>query len=1103
MITVSKEIKWTTEQELAISFRGSSAVVSAAAGSGKTAVLIERVIRILMDEENPVSADKIVIATFTEKAAGELKTRLNNALSKAIAENPHNDYLKSQLLSLEDASISTISAFCIRLLRNNSAAVGLSPDFTILDEAEGAIMRSRSLEAVLEEFYETADDNDRDLLYDWYGGENDGEICRNTEYIRSYLEDLPHREETIKKLTETYENPEKYEKDFQKMQAEALLLPLADAVYDILSSADRNEEKCENFFTEWDGYYDRLIDAIKNNDTDELTELSKIKYPPIPRKTKDFDSSYIKSVSESIKEKWDKIKKICGSGGSYVDSMRLSCPVFRLLVELAIKTDNEYAKRKRLKNKLDFADAEIMALRLLSDERYAPDIRKSVSVIIVDEFQDSNDMQYEIFRKLSSDGNNLFFVGDIKQSIYRFRGANPLVFAGILEDPGFTNIYLNKNFRSSVPVIDSVNGIFEGTMTKELGEVDYDENAKLINGAEYEYSDENKTELIRIHAADMEQARRDEAAYVAYRIKDMVEKRFQVTEKGIKRDCCYGDFAVLMGKYRTNAHIYKKAFIKAGIPFDAKEDGAFTDLYEIKLMLSLLRVIDNPYYDNDMAAVLSLPPYSFTSDELAQAKVCGGKKHKNLYTAVSLYADESPKAKEFMDDFRELRDFSEEHSVEQLIRRIYDESDITPSILAMPDGDKRNSNLKLLISYAARFSDNGSKGIYDFLSFMETVSLSDARLAQAQNAAEEADSVKIMTIHGSKGLEFPVCIVANLSSAYHKGGAKGVNKIIADIDCGIGMKVVDSKRRLIINSPMYSFMDSLNTNRELSQEMRLLYVAATRAKEKLIFTAPLKPVRKYDCHLKWISESIAVKRGLIKVEDLYGFNGGAEETPAEEAAEEIIIKPFTQYEYMKYSEIPAKVTATQVGVKSVDDYAEKVHGVDRFLRMPSFIKNSEEKKLSGKKKGDAYHKAMELLDFRKGAEQLDVFYAEGKLTKPERSCINNEEIKAFLKSDLCRRINASPEVHKEFPVFCEYSDERIPEGEEKPFVQGIADLFFIEDGEIVLVDYKTNTGVTPETLREEYEGQLRVYADALAKLTGRKVKQCVLWSFTLSEQVEC
>lgn len=1095
---------WTPEQRKAIDFRDGSAIVSAAAGSGKTAVLVERVIKILMDEENPVEADKLVVATFTEKAAGELQTRLQKALAAAIELNPSDAYLRSQRTKLEDASISTISSFCMKLICENSAFLGLSPDFSVIDEAEGRLLFDKSLDCVMEEFYEQGDEAEKNLLYDWYGRENDSELCSAVKAIYDFMKKLPYPEKAMEGWQDMYNNPSEYKEKLIPVYLEICVKPVAQEMAELLPrSLEAWDEGCTPCLSSWKYIIANLLGISGESDPfftlEEYSIENALGMEPVPprRASKTYNNSIQKEAHDKLSKLWGKLIPYLTAVQNFEDNMTECAPILRGLTVLAEKTDEEFSKRKRARNRIDFNDAEYFALKLLSDEETAKEIRKGAAVIIVDEFQDSNDIQYEIFSRLSDNGRNLFFVGDIKQSIYRFRGANPSVFARILEDKGFTPIFLNRNFRSSDVIVDSVNGIFEKTMTKKLGEVDYDENARLVRGAEQYAPDEsNRTELVRVYGRRKPEAREREGAYIADRIRAMVESGFQVTEKdGTKRPCNYGDFAVLMGKYRSNIHIYKKAFMKAGIPIDAKEDGAYTDYYEIKLMLSLLRIIDNPYYDCELMAVLTLPPYSLTPDEMADIKqLCG---RAPLYTGVR--KSDNPRAVHFCKELALLREFAAEHSVEQLIRYIYDESDVVTAILATVDGDKRDSNLKMLISHARRFSENGIRGLYDFLSYMDMVSRGDVTLTQAKSAEIAEGAVKLMTIHGSKGLEFPVTFVSNLSSE-HKSHSSG--KLNTDISLGVGMRVVRHSQHIILDSFMFNMIDKLTHMQELSEEMRLLYVAATRAKEKLIFTAPVTAAEKHDVHLRWLEESRAVAKSIIEVRDIFGYKAQKRDTVDEGQDSATVPKPFGSYSYSEYTLIPAKVTATQAGVKSVDDFAETVSGVDRFLKTPTFIKGENTRKLSGKKKGDAYHKAMELMDFSGAVSQLDELYQRGKLSDRERDCIDTEEVEAFLESSLCRRIVKSGNVHKEFPIFCEYCPDGFSEEEEKPFVQGIADLYFIEDGEIVLVDYKTNLNADPDVLREEYEGQLKIYAQALEKMTCMKVKECYLWAFTAKTEVK-
>jgi len=1092
---------WTPKQLEAIEHSDGAAIVSAAAGSGKTAVLVERVIRLITDEEKHIDADKLVVATFTEKAAGELQARLQKALGEALAANPSDSYIRSQRVKLEDASISTISSFCMKLIRENSSFLGLSPDFSVIDEAEGQLLYDRSLDMVMEQFYEDGDEAEKTLLYDWYGREDDSELCGAVTELHGFMRKLPDPEGSMKKWQEMYDNPAAHKERLFALYADICIKPFAEEMAELLpqntSYWDEISEPCYN---SWKYIIANLMkisgisDPFYSGGSTSVADTLSME-PEAPKKAPDgYDDAILKETHKLLTGVWKKLVPYLTAMEKYEENMAECAPVLKALTELAVKVDEEYSAAKRSKNKIDFSDAEYFALKLLSDEKIAGELRKNAAVIIVDEFQDSNDMQYEIFRRLSDNGRNLFFVGDIKQSIYRFRGANPGVFAKIMEDKSFKAIHLNRNFRSCETVIDSVNGIFEKTMTKALGEVDYNDDAKLVTGAlQYNPDESNRTELIRVHGAVKPEAREKEGAYIADRIRNMVESGFTVTDKdGTTRPCGYGDFAVLMGKYRSNIHLYKKAFAKAGVPIDASEDGAYTDYYEVKLILSLLRVIDNPYYNLELMALLTLPPYNMTPDEIAEAKLCSDG--KALYAGVRRYAEKNEKAKRFCEELTSLREFAAEHSVEQLIRYIYDESDVVTAILATVDGDKRDSNLKLLISYARRFSENGIRGLYDFLQYMESVSRGDIKVAQAKSAENADASVKVMTIHGSKGLEFPIVFVANLSADHR---SRSLGKINTDIDLGIGMRVVRHSQHIIIDSFMFNLIERMGTMQELSEEMRLLYVAATRAKEKLIFTSPLSSRDKYHkVHLKWVEESRAVAKGMIDVRDIYTYRPEKHGKSDDEKDKAAVLAPFGSYVHKEATLIPSKVTATQVGVKSVDDFAETVSGVDRFLKSPTFIKGENKRKLSGKKKGDAYHKAMELLDFSGNITQLDDLYHRGKLTDKEYECIDREEVEAFLESELCGRIVRSGSAHKEFPIFCEYTPENLSDDEEKPFVQGIADLYFVEDGEIVLVDYKTNANTDPDVLRAEYEGQLRIYADALERMTCMKVKECYLWAFT-------
>ncbi len=670
-------MNWTPEQEKAIAHSGGAAVVSAAAGSGKTAVLVERIVRLLTDAENPVPADRLVVVTFTEKAAGELKTRLNTALSAAVERDPANEALKAQLVRLEDASISTISAFCLSLLRRYSALLSLAPDFTVADDAE--LELSLALDAALEEFYKTAEEAEKSLLYDWYGGENDALLCEVLRALYEFSRNLPDAAASFSKWLSVYEDPAEKLPPLKKLFAEREVMPsLALAEERISSLLGSAQEKAPKLGKEWQALFGGLSEIYEAYPffTGEagLTALSGEKAPVLPRSTKEYDNAAAKEAHAELKALWEKLLEAAGLLNRAEEDCLECAPVLRLLIGLTERLEEEFTQRKRQKNKVDFSDIELTALKLLRDEKTAREISAGISAVIVDEFQDSNEIQYEIFRRLSDGGRNLYFVGDVKQSIYRFRGADPRVFIRLLGDDSFTKICLNRNFRSAAPVIESVNAIFEGTMTREVGGIDYGEDSRLIQGAAYETDGRYATELIRVYGETVGQAREREAAYLADRITEMIESGFPVTEKGVRRPCRAGDFAILMGRYAASASIYKNALSRAGLPFEAKEEASYTEFTEIRLMLSLLRVIDNPYRNRDLAAILTLPPYSFTADELAAVKLGGGtERFQSLYAGLRRYGETNEKAKLFLEELDGLRTFSAEHPIERLVRKIYDE----------------------------------------------------------------------------------------------------------------------------------------------------------------------------------------------------------------------------------------------------------------------------------------------------------------------------------------------------------------------------------------------------------------------------------------------
>lgn len=1249
---MADKFSWSAEQLRAIGHRGRAGIVTAAAGSGKTAVLVERITRLLMgtaEDENgnitrtePVYADEMVVTTFTNAAAAEIKARIEASL-EALAAEPatsaaDRELIAEQQLRLRDAHISTTHALCAELLRRYSNAAGLRPDFRVLDASQTDLLKAQAMKAVMEKFCEAPEDAEkRELLYGWYAGENDDSIEAMTDYLYRFSRKTPDPDAFFGRWLGYYKDPASYDGKIRKLFNERVRAEIADVLGNIRANIKAlvpltrqapsapakgralDANPMEPVGEVWEkllGAYDAAVwgapDFREKLKAANSAFAAAAKTPDASGKKKiiDLNTTSKQVPSEEMKVLIAQLKADCKALAKstselrpFDEDMKTCAPVLEALLELEKRFEDDYSARKAELGGLDFDDLEHIMLGILrespdpaagpgaesSQSPVAREIAGTIKVIIVDEFQDSNEVQYELYRLISRDKKNLFFVGDLKQSIYRFRGADPLVFSRLSEDdPDFEAIPLNRNFRSRVSVINTANTIFGACMTKELGDVDYNDSCKLVFGAKYTPdTGDNRTEFIEIYAGDDTEARRAEAKYVADRIKKMVADGFPVSDgNGGLRPCRYGDFAIIMRSYTNYARVYTNALDEAGIPGEAKDDEEYTDLEEVRYLLALLRVIDDPYRDEDLAAVLmrepyrlsadelaeikltgrysllnglkvrakldkayadilgrlkaacpdsplpdgeelaavlSAPPYSLTDAELENTALCGRSRHLHLWTGLKEYAPKNEKAAAVLRELEDYRAFAAENSPARLIRRICDESMILPSFEAERSGRKKLANLRLMPHYAESFPGGESAGLYDFLRYLETLRRRKIKLVKAEGDSRAVDAVRIMTVHGSKGLEFPVCFMVNLPS--RPGVRRDDPNIICDAGLGIGMTVRDKDHLLRIENFLDRTIAEEYKRLELSESMRLLYVAVTRAREKLIITVPNPPKNINDSHWGWIRTSCEaagddspITFAAYEAEEIEAASGNEDAAPednAPEAADSIDIDP--GYAYRDSARLPAKFTATQIGVKNVmaDDRPDDT--AFRVLRVPSFLKAGEKSLLTGKSRGDAYHKAMELIDFAtppdRTGEALDALCANGALSQAERASIDDSDIAYFLGSDLCRRMNAcgAENIYKEHPLFYEPDDEELKaicaqygiaswSDSEKPFIQGITDLFFVEGNEIVLVDYKTNVRTTPQLLTAEYSGQLAIYAHALTESMGMRVKEKMLYSFWLESE---
>lgn len=1178
-------VKWTTDQQHAIECCKGSVLVSAAAGSGKTAVLVERVIRRLTDEDNPCSAEDLLIVTFTRAATAQMREKIGAAILKRLSEDPTDRHLRRQYMLLPFAKICTIDSFCNDLVRENFHALGISPDYSLLDNETAVIMKNDVCEEMLERAYEEDSDGSFSELSDMMSsGSSDEDFAKLIIKMYDISTAYPFPDLWLDSLIEEYSQP-----DINKSCWGGIIKKyVCDMLDYCVSSSNDMMTAMESDPIVADAYgaavqsdinmYAELREKV-NRDWDEALEaFNTVKYMGLGRVPKGYESETKNAVMTARKKLKDMLKKVpnimCVSSGEHSEDVRLMRGPVTKLIELVKQFGREYSAEKDKMNSADFSDILHRALNLLavSDDRggyIKTDLARELSShyveILVDEYQDINEAQDMIFRAISADENNLFTVGDVKQSIYRFRQAMPEIF---LRRRGTTHsfesgkyplgITLGSNFRSRVGVTSCVNYIFRQLMSTEAGELEYDDSEALNAAAEYPERDTPDCELHVVtdkgNRADTLEA---QARYVARYIDRTVrEGKTLVTKGGALRPASYGDFCILLRTAKNVSSVYANALSERGIPVFSPETGGFFEAAEISFILSLLRVLDNPVQDIPLAAVMLSPLFGFSAGELADIRASAKERleageTEPLYRSVAASADEgNEKAAAFLKKVESLRRLSLTLSAGELVRRVCEETGFDAIVGAMPDGERRRLNVGLLCDYAEKYEAAGNLGLSGFIRFIDKVARTSGDLATAARPSENADIVRIMTVHQSKGLEFPICIFADMQHAFNE--RDNTESVLISSSAGLGMKrrtedgisVYDtaSRRAAVITSERMG----------RSEEMRVLYVALTRAKENLIMVTsvpnPEKGLAKVavECGIGERANPFAVLRmnnfsdlvlmALMRhpaADELRKLSGidvpiflpekdrfrlkvvvsDSESFMTESANEQkIAAKPvfFDEVQArLDYSD-PRSVLSSVPAKRAASDGSERGINREYFASSrPAFMSSGG---LTPAQRGTATHKFMQFSDYAAARADIESELARlvdgGFLSEDEGKAVNIGAAKRFFMSPLAERIFASDNVMREkkfaalFPAKFFYPELTGEAAEEKIVVQGIADCVFVEDGELVIVDYKTDTGVDAEALLDRYSAQLEIYREALSQALGMPVKETLLYSFFMNSTVK-
>ena len=1208
-------VKWTSEQQKVIDLRDRNILVSAAAGSGKTAVLVERIIRRLTEDDPPTDVDRLLIVTFTEAAAAEMKERIGAAIEKKLSERPGDIRLERQATLIHSAQITTIHSFCLSVIRDHFHVIGIDPGFRIAEEGELKLLKQDVLEELLEECYAQADEEFLDFTERFGSGKSDKkieEIILNMyEYSRSYP--LPDR--WLDQCVEAYES-----EDLETRAQERVRMRTAD----IRRVLEHGLKVCE----EPDGPY--MYGDMLDSDLEELGALERadnfdaMYSAAAAFKWKRLSSKKDDTVSPDKKEKVRKLREQAKSllKGIQEDyfyaprevwrrDMQDALPSVATLTELVKRFAHMLDEKKRLRNMIDFNDMEQFALAVLTEEKdgelvpsaVAGEYQDRFDEVMIDEYQDSNLVQETILTSVSrvSRGEyNIFMVGDVKQSIYSFRLSRPELFMEkyntySLEDSVTQRIDLHKNFRSRVEVLDSVNEIFRQIMKKDLGGIEYDDSAALYPGAEFPplpAGKENicKSELLLLDKEDTggEDERRAEARMIARRIRELIRDGIVLDKETREyRRVQYRDIVILTRSIRGWAEVFSSVLGEEGIPaYSVSREGYF-ETYEVSVLLDYLKILDNARQDLPLTAVLTSPFGGLDTRDLAEIRIA----YPNVpfyEAAMCVECDAGGDACDAcMEELRgklrrfygQLRYFREKVSytpIHELLEEIIDRTGYGLYIAAMPGGAQRMANVEMLAERAAAFEGTSYKGLFNFVRYIAQLKKYDVDYGEAGIMDEQADTVRIMSIHKSKGLEFPIVFAAGMGKRFNTQDTKG--SVLLHPDWGAGVDLIDLKRRTKTPTFLKKMIREETVLENLAEEMRILYVALTRAKEKLIMTGAAKIAEDGTvsdvssvfraegarCYLDWVLPCIlsdetgkakqesSVEVAVFRAEDIIPQQ---EETQAEVLAEDVLrnwdvsrvyepelrerLDAQIDYVYPFEDEGKMKLKFTVSELKKWASLAEEA-GEEMYEEpvavplIPQFLK--EEETLTGASRGSAYHKLMELLDFtaysgtgdpggngaapdsadgsacRRREEILagavEQLRREGRLTDEMAECIRPQDILRFLGCRSGRRMADAArngKLYKEQPfVLGVDASEIYPEDRsgEKILVQGIIDVYFEEPDGLVVLDYKTDKVRTGNELKEKYHAQLDYYAQVLEQLTEKPVKEKIIYSFTLGEEIE-
>ena len=1214
-------MNWTKEQAQAIYQKDSNILVAAAAGSGKTAVLVERIINKIIKEK--IDIDRLLVVTFTNAAASEMRERILKSIYKIIdSEEPQDEetinHLQRQITLLNKASICTIDSFCLDVIKNNFFEIEISPNFRIADTAEIDLLKQEVLEKLFEEKYESHDQDFEKLVKTYTSYRDDTPLKDMILRIYTYIESNPFPLKWLKEQVEKF-NIKDINQDFSNTEwGKILLLNMKEELEDCIKKL-KVEEKRLSVENELEQYERVILSDIQQLEMvygnlenwdkayNLINNVEFLKWP-VSRKITNPEKDNAKAIRDKVTKDFKaKRAKIFTANSQMANEDLIEMyEILSKLERLIVDFDTEFSKNKKDRNIVDFSDVEHLALKILVKEDETPsEIAKKYQEkfveIAIDEYQDSNLVQEYILTSISN-GKNIFMVGDVKQSIYKFRQAMPDLFLSKYSnyseneanDKGL-KIKLFKNFRSRKNVLDFTNIIFENIMGEKIGEIDYTEEEYLNLGADYAESKEDlisEIDILDMSKEDDDEIQEDtktsenvqetddevleetekvedielEAKFVAQKIRDLIDSKFQVYDNKKKefRDIRFRDIVILLRSTKNKANIFEKELTNQNINVYSDTSQEYLESYEIQVIMDLLKIIDNPYQDIPLVHVMLSSIGMFTDDDLLEIRLCD--QNDDFYTTMlksrlSVKVELREKIDVFLEKIENFREKNGYMDLDELIWSIYEETGFLNYVALMPNGALRVANLKMLFERAKQYESASFKGLFNFINFIERIKLGSGDLGAAKLIGENEDVVRIMSIHKSKGLEFPVVFLSCTGSGFNMMDLN--SDILLHQKIGIGVKYIDYDRQIKYDTISKLALKEKLLEENLSEEMRILYVALTRAKEKIYVTGVKKDfqknkekmqelvdiykkengkinpilIKKYKKYIDWIllvymynfeNSKDILKINTLKRNDILKTVKKEEneeidifkvlEEKSKDIKEEDILKLKNQlvfeYIYKGLSEIPTKESVTNIVHKNivVDSFEAKDEKNDEEeeknieLPKPKFLVGTEEEKITQAQKGTLVHLCMKNLDFSKDyslddvKDLIDDLEMRKIITSKEKEAINPWIIFKFTKSNIWNELKEAKEYHKEEAFYINVPAKDVMETnlEENILVQGIIDLYYItKNDELILLDYKTDFVAQNDQSQMKQSTQSNGANDAEKILINRHKPQLMLYKEAL------